>query len=57
MFAAAADLNMMAIAGGMERTKQQWINLLESVGLQVVKIWESPDEGDADGVVVGMLKE
>ena len=31
--AAAADLNMMAIADGMGRTRQRWITLLESVGL------------------------
>ena len=54
-FAAAADLNMMAIAGGMERTRQQWVTLLEPVGLQVVQILESPDEGDAGGVIIGML--
>ena len=55
-FFAAADLNMMAILGGMERTRQQWFALLESVGLEVVRIWESPYEDDADGVIEAKLK-
>ena len=55
-FFAAADLNMMSILGGMERTRQQWITLLDSVGLEIIKIWESPYENDADGVIEAMLK-
>ena len=55
-FAAAADLNMMSILGGMERTRQQWVTLLESVDLQVVRISESPYEDDCDGVIEAILK-
>lgn len=37
---ALQDLNMMSFAG-MERTDQQWENLLKSVGLKVLNIWRS----------------
>lgn len=43
---AATDINMMTILAGMERTSQQWIDLLESVDLKVVKIWNSPHDGE-----------
>lgn len=37
------DIQMMSIGAGMERSKQQWINLLKSVGLEVTGIWsQSP---------------
>lgn len=37
---ALQDLNMMSFAG-MERTDQQWENLLNSVGLKLLHIWRS----------------
>ena len=43
---AATDINMMTILAGMERTSQQWVDLLESVDLKVVKIWNSPHDGE-----------
>lgn len=49
-FQAQLDLTMMAFNSGMERTAKQWIELLESVGLRVVKVWEPVEEG-ADGIV------
>ena len=55
-FAAAADLNMMSISGAMERTKRQWIDLIESVDLRVVRIWESPYKSDVDGIIEAMSK-
>jgi hypothetical protein len=35
----ALDLQMMAMAAGMERTKSQWEELLGSVGLKINGIW------------------
>ena len=51
----ATDMHMMAILGGMERNERQWIDLLQSVDLDVVKIWNSPDEGD-EALIEAMLK-
>lgn len=39
---ACLDLSMMALFAGMERTRTQFKELLESVGLKLVKSW-SPD--------------
>ena len=51
----AADINLMAILGGMERTEKQWIDLLRSVDLDVVKIWNSPHDGD-EAIIEAMLR-
>lgn len=32
------DLNMMVAFAAMERTKEQWYHLLDSVGLKIMKI-------------------
>ncbi|KAL4798410.1 S-adenosyl-L-methionine-dependent methyltransferase [Aspergillus venezuelensis] len=37
-----ADMSMMMLLGGMERTEAQFRQLLSSVGLEVVRIWRSP---------------
>ncbi len=37
------DISMMAFSG-MERTETQWLELLKSVGLSIVRI-EYPDQG------------
>lgn len=52
-FQAQLDMTMMAFNSGMERTGKQWRELLESVGLRVVKVWEPVEEG-ADGIVEAM---
>lgn len=52
---AAADINVMAILGGMQRTEKQWIDLLQSVDLEVVKIWNSPHDGD-EAIIEAVLK-
>ncbi|CAI7656068.1 unnamed protein product [Penicillium bialowiezense] len=37
------DIQMMSIGAGMERSKQQWTDLLKSVGLEITGIWtQSP---------------
>lgn len=48
---AAADITMMSLLAGMERTKKQWIDLVESSGLRLVKIWHSPDFRDLEGII------
>jgi len=48
---AAADITMMSLLAGMERTKKQWVGLVESAGLRVAKIWHSPDFRDLEGVI------
>ncbi|KAI1262685.1 sterigmatocystin 8-O-methyltransferase [Xylariaceae sp. FL1019] len=55
-FVAMLDMTMMCFNGGMERTARQWTELLERVGLEVVKIWTPPEDG-ADGIVEAMVKE
>ncbi|MCJ1251523.1 hypothetical protein MMC30_008758 [Trapelia coarctata] len=47
------DLNMMAISG-MERTEKQWAELLDQVGLKMVKIWRNQTGNFV--VVEGRLK-
>lgn len=40
---ASMDIQMMSIGAGMERSKQQWKKLLQSVGLEITGIWsQSP---------------
>ena len=53
---AAADINMMSVLSGLERSRSHWIELVESVGLEIVAVRESPFEEDSEGVVEAMLK-
>ncbi|KAL9618971.1 MAG: hypothetical protein Q9160_006365 [Pyrenula sp. 1 TL-2023] len=53
---ATNDINMMSINGGMQRDRRQWVDLVESVGLDIVEILRSPYEDDAEGVVEAVLK-
>jgi hypothetical protein len=39
---ALVDIMMMSLACGAERTEKQWRVLLDSVGLDIVRIWSSP---------------
>ncbi|KAI0530327.1 sterigmatocystin 8-O-methyltransferase [Xylaria digitata] len=50
------DLTMMCFNAGMERTARQWETLLRRVGLEVIKVWEPPEEG-AGGIVEAIVKE
>ena len=38
---ALLDIMMMSLSSGLERTERQWRTLLDSVGLEIVKIWGS----------------
>ncbi|KAI0481331.1 S-adenosyl-L-methionine-dependent methyltransferase [Xylariaceae sp. FL0804] len=40
--ATAYDLTMMVKVSAFERTESMWMELLSSVGLRVVKVWDSP---------------
>jgi hypothetical protein len=53
---AMLDIAMMCFGGGKERTAQQWRQLLEAAGLEVIEIWPGP-EGTAAGLVEAMVKE
>lgn len=66
LYAACLDLNMMTLHSGMERSEKQWRNLLHSAGLEIVKFWHNPREGEGvieaipmsineNGVVNGVL--
>ncbi|KUJ10333.1 S-adenosyl-L-methionine-dependent methyltransferase [Mollisia scopiformis] len=50
------DFTMMAYFNAMERTERQWRTLLDSVGLEIVKIW-SFDGGGSEAVIEAMLKD
>ncbi|KAI1127812.1 S-adenosyl-L-methionine-dependent methyltransferase [Nemania abortiva] len=51
-FYAILDMTMMAFNGGMERAESQWEDLMTRAGLEVTKIWHSPQEGVDDIVEV-----
>ena len=53
---AACDIQMMSMHAAGERTRKQWIELLQSVDLEVVQIWSSPYDGEEDSVIEAMLK-
>jgi hypothetical protein len=41
---ASLDIQMMSIGSGVERSKRQWIELLQSVGLEIRGIWNGSPE-------------
>ncbi|KAL4869739.1 hypothetical protein BDV12DRAFT_184892 [Aspergillus spectabilis] len=43
-YAAAPDLHMMEVFSALERTEEQWVNLLEKAGFTVVKIWKCEED-------------
>ncbi|KAI1753318.1 putative O-methyltransferase [Xylaria castorea] len=53
---AMLDIAMMCFNGGKERTAQQWQQLLETAGLEVVEIWPGP-EGTAAGLIEAIVGE
>ena len=56
-FFAAADMNMMSIMAGKKRSRGEWMDLLQSVGLEVIKIWHSPNLEDDEGIIEAIVKE
>lgn len=55
-FLAAVDINMLSIMAGKKRSRGQWLELLHSVDLKPIKIWDSPDGGDDEGVLEAMIQ-
>ncbi|CAD6590643.1 MAG: hypothetical protein ASARMPREDX12_004609 [Alectoria sarmentosa] len=53
LFALQSDINMMSVAAGMERTEKQWHELLNSVGLEIVRIWTK--DSDSESIIEAML--
>lgn len=49
------DFLMMMFCSGMERTRHQWEVLLDSCGLEIVKIWGT--RSDYEQVIEARLKE
>ena len=54
LFPAAVDIQMMMNFGGMERTENQWKELLRRAGLKPVRFWQSP--GFGEGIVEAELE-
>lgn len=40
----AFDIAMMVYLSGKERTEKQWLALLDSAGLRVIKFWKKPPD-------------
>ncbi|KAI9038878.1 S-adenosyl-L-methionine-dependent methyltransferase [Aspergillus affinis] len=49
------DMAVMVFCAGLERTRQRWLSLLESVGLRVIKFWTRG--GDALGIIEAEIPE
>lgn len=49
------DMAVMVFCSGLERTRQRWLDLLESVGLRVNKFWTRG--GDALGIIEAEIPE
>ena len=53
--ASSMDMLMMFFCSGIERTRKQWDKLLESCGLEIVKIWGT--RSDYEHVIQAQLKD
>lgn len=53
LFALQSDINIMSMAAGMERTEKQRHELLNSVGLEIVRIWTK--DADSESIIEAML--
>lgn len=54
LFMTRSDMNMLALLGSMERSAKQWYQLIEAVGLVLVKIWTK--EARYESVIEVMLE-
>ena len=50
----AIDMLMFLMPGGIERTLGAWKELLDSAGLQILKVWS--DESTAEPIIEAELK-
>ncbi|KAJ5620312.1 hypothetical protein N7510_004296 [Penicillium lagena] len=53
LYPALLDVNMMALLNGMERTEEQWTNLLTQAGLKIKKVWSAGI--DSEGLIEAVL--
>ena len=51
---AAMDFLMMMYCSGIERTQSQWESLLDSCGLEIIKIWGT--RSDYESIIECQLK-
>ena len=51
---ASEDLMTLMLLSGMERTESQWKALLESVGLEIKKVWRT--DGVSEAVIEAKKK-
>lgn len=49
------DLAVMLFSSGLERNRQRWTNLMESVGLKILQFWVP--KGDGMGIIEVELPE
>lgn len=54
LFTTRSDMNMMAMLAAMERSEQQWRDLLGSVGLKILNIWTA--EIDSERIIECVLE-
>jgi len=47
------DMAMLFLHSGSQRNESEWRELIEGVGLQMVKVWYPP--GDGDGILEAEL--
>ena len=52
--ASTLDIVMMCACSGIERTKRQWLELLDACGLEIVKVWQT--RSDYEQVIEAKLK-
>ena len=55
LFPASLDIQMMGLHAGMERSERQWHELLDSEGLEIVKVWQVMP--GSESVIEARLKE
>ena len=48
------DFNTMSVYAGMERTEQQWQDLLKNAGLRIEKIWR-PDDAVSECLIEAIM--
>lgn len=54
-FATHSDFFVMSLNAAVERTERQWYNLIDSVGMQIEKVWTL--EPDAESLLEVTIKQ
>ena len=49
-WAVTQDFNMMTLCATLERTKEQWQELLADAGLRIINVYDAPD-GISEGLI------